>query len=400
MARPFKQGLDYFPLDVDLDNDDKLGMIIAEYGYKGEQLYIKLLSWIYNHEGYFMLLEEETQLKFLHRFNYCGFTLDFLQQAVPRMVRWNLFDKAIYERFNALTSERIQETWIDASRKRKERFYVPDLWLIKVIDGIKAEEIQLKAEETTINGVNCTQRKEKKRKVNNEANASCQNAPPFDAREQFSKLEITKPVLWAFIKEVQPNFIEPYVSLWNIFADEKKLPQVSKLNDTRKKKFAKRIGEKSFSFLKILNKAAKSDMILKANWFTFDWILESEANYLKVLEGNYDNKDAAKAVAAETVQLKKLSKTERDINFNYERFLEGNLDVVNMYDNDYDFLLQRGITFTEGQQLAAEEDAVQYMSVKKIEVTGENIASLGKRFCVIQHFKLLKHKGNETIFKP
>jgi len=29
MARPTKTGLDYFPLDVDMDNDDKIALIEA-----------------------------------------------------------------------------------------------------------------------------------------------------------------------------------------------------------------------------------------------------------------------------------------------------------------------------------------------------------------------------------
>ena len=44
MAAPTKQGIDYFPLDADLDQDDKLQMIIGEFGIKGEIIFIKLLS--------------------------------------------------------------------------------------------------------------------------------------------------------------------------------------------------------------------------------------------------------------------------------------------------------------------------------------------------------------------
>lgn len=32
MARPTKTGLEYFPLDVDMDQDDKLFFIEAKYG--------------------------------------------------------------------------------------------------------------------------------------------------------------------------------------------------------------------------------------------------------------------------------------------------------------------------------------------------------------------------------
>ena len=33
MARPRKQGIDYFPFDVDFFEDDKVALIEAEFGY-------------------------------------------------------------------------------------------------------------------------------------------------------------------------------------------------------------------------------------------------------------------------------------------------------------------------------------------------------------------------------
>ena len=36
MARPTKDGLDYFPLDVDVFEDEKIEAIAGEFGLKGE----------------------------------------------------------------------------------------------------------------------------------------------------------------------------------------------------------------------------------------------------------------------------------------------------------------------------------------------------------------------------
>ena len=44
MARPIKSGLDYFPLDVDIDQDDKVAIIEAEHGMLGFGIVIKLLN--------------------------------------------------------------------------------------------------------------------------------------------------------------------------------------------------------------------------------------------------------------------------------------------------------------------------------------------------------------------
>lgn len=110
--------------------------------------------------------------------------------------------------------------------------------------------------------------------------------PPYDS------IEKSKRAIYDFIKDCQPKSIEPYVDFWNFFAVEKKLPQVSKINSNRRKKFAIRIKDPTFNFIEIIRKAAISEFILTNNWFTFDWIIENDTNFLKVLEGKYDPKNS------------------------------------------------------------------------------------------------------------
>lgn len=140
MARPTRQGIDYFPYDVDLDQDDKLGMIIAEFKSKGELLFIKICAWLYKTNGYYTEWDDDAQLRFLRRYDYCGFSVSFIQEVVPRLIKWGLFDKAVFDSFGILTSVRIQETWLDATRKRKERIIDHRIWLLVVSSGSKAEE--------------------------------------------------------------------------------------------------------------------------------------------------------------------------------------------------------------------------------------------------------------------
>lgn len=157
MARPTRQGIDYFPYDVDLDKDDKLGMIIGEFGFKGEFLFIKLCAFIYKNEGYYTEWNEDAQLRFLSRYNYCGFSMSFINEVVPRFIKWGLFEKIVFDTFGVLTSVRIQETWLDACRKRKERKIDNNFWLLGVIAAPKAEE-------TPVNSGSYTQSKVKESK--------------------------------------------------------------------------------------------------------------------------------------------------------------------------------------------------------------------------------------------
>src|ERR1044072_5561982 len=158
MARPTRQGIDYFPYDIDLDQDDKLGMIIAEFKYKGELLFTKLCGWIYKTNGYYTEWNEDVQLRFLRRYDYCGFSVSFINEVVPRVIKWGLFDKTVFDAFQILTSSRIQSTGLDATRKRKDRQINERLWILGVIAAAEAEE-------TPVSGGNNTQSKVKKSKL-------------------------------------------------------------------------------------------------------------------------------------------------------------------------------------------------------------------------------------------
>jgi hypothetical protein len=123
---------------------------------------------------------------------------------------------------------------------------------------------------------------------------------PADAEERadeslilkglYENLDKTKSKIYEFIKAKKPDFIQPYVDLWNVFAKERSIPEVSKITKSRERQFGVRLKEPGFDFLRILSKAASSEFLLKGSWFGFDWILANDKNYLKVLEGNYDKK--------------------------------------------------------------------------------------------------------------
>jgi hypothetical protein len=64
MARPQKQGLDYFALDVNMG--DKAELIEAEHGMVGFAILIKMFQKIYK-KGYFYEWNEKNQLLFSSR---------------------------------------------------------------------------------------------------------------------------------------------------------------------------------------------------------------------------------------------------------------------------------------------------------------------------------------------
>jgi hypothetical protein len=95
-----------------------------------------------------------------------------------------------------------------------------------------------------------------------------------------------------FVNSHKPDFPEPYVDVWNLFAVTYRLSLVELISDGRRKKFGTRISESGFDFIRIMEKIKTSPHLKGDNnrsWkVTFDWVIENDKNYLKIMEGQYD----------------------------------------------------------------------------------------------------------------
>lgn len=136
MARPTKEGLDYFPLDVDVFEDEKIEAIAGEFGLKGEIAVIKLLCAIYK-KGYFILWNDLTQATLLKRLP--GVSKEMLNQIVNRLVKWGFFDKKLFDSVEVLTSENIQATYFEATKRRKSP--KPTKYVINVNTNTQDERV-------------------------------------------------------------------------------------------------------------------------------------------------------------------------------------------------------------------------------------------------------------------
>ncbi|MDN3108527.1 DUF4373 domain-containing protein [Enterococcus faecalis] len=152
MARPTKEGLDYFPLDVGIFEDEKIEAIAGEFGIKGELAVIKLLCAIYK-KGYFILWDDLSQATLLKRLP--GVSKGMLNQIVNRLVLWGFFDKELFDSVKVLTSENIQATFFEATKRRKTP--KPTKYIVNVNSNSQSE---------TVNADINTQSKVKESKVN------------------------------------------------------------------------------------------------------------------------------------------------------------------------------------------------------------------------------------------
>ncbi|WP_242328064.1 Lin1244/Lin1753 domain-containing protein [Lactococcus lactis] len=152
MARPIKEGLDYFPLDVDIFEDEKIEAIAGEFGPKGELAVIKLLCAIYK-KGYFILWNDLTQATLLKRLP--GASKEMINQIVNRLVLWGFFDEELFNSARVLTSENIQATYFEATKRRK--LSKPSKYLINANSNSPNNEVnvdistQIKGKESKVN---------------------------------------------------------------------------------------------------------------------------------------------------------------------------------------------------------------------------------------------------------
>lgn len=129
MARPIKQGLDYYPLDVGFLQDVKIRRIMRACGIQSIPVLISLLANIYRNDGYF--LRWSPDMSFLIA-DELGVSEGAVTATVDKAVQVDFFNANMYECYGVLTSEGIQSRFFEAASRRREVRYDARFLLIKV----------------------------------------------------------------------------------------------------------------------------------------------------------------------------------------------------------------------------------------------------------------------------
>lgn len=116
MARPLQTGLNYFPLDVTFDQDDKIALIESDYGIEGFTVIVKLLMKIYS-EGYSYHWGEKEVKLFSRR---TGVAVSTITEIVEAGLNWGLFSQPLFNDYGILTSRGIQKRYFEAASRRKD----------------------------------------------------------------------------------------------------------------------------------------------------------------------------------------------------------------------------------------------------------------------------------------
>lgn len=127
-----KSGIDYFPLDVALD--EKFELIEAEFGLTGFGVVVKLLQKIYGGQGYYVEWTNEVALLFAKRIGLGG---SAVSEIVEASVKRGIFDKTLYEKYRVLTSKGIQKRYFEAVARRKSVEVEGAYLLVNATDFLK-----------------------------------------------------------------------------------------------------------------------------------------------------------------------------------------------------------------------------------------------------------------------
>lgn len=291
MARPIKQGMDYFPHDTDACSDEKIEALRAAHGNDGYAFYFILLERIYRSADFEIDISDTEMGAEMKRIlsRKVGVNVDEFERILKTALRWGCFDQEEYENRGVLTSPGIKKRAriVTDRRTRDQTRYQesaeqsgkPAQPADKKAASVSDAETPTETPTETDNGnpAKSTQSKVniKKRKYSS-ANAlhGGDDTPPGPRKSQ--------PVPYMQI-----------VGLWNTTCTA--LPKVQALAESQKKKLRTRWQEHpDMEWWRMLFTRMAPSRFLSGGgdkgWIAdFNWIIGNDTNAGKVLSGLYDN---------------------------------------------------------------------------------------------------------------
>ena len=135
MPAPTKQGIDYFPFDVDLLDDEALDRLREQYGCVINDVYISLLCLLYKKYGYYIPYETKKERDDCTWFVFKkvrGGKFSPRQQVIPELIEGlvagGLFSADHYPKI--ITSERAQATYYKATVERTTIDINSEYWIL------------------------------------------------------------------------------------------------------------------------------------------------------------------------------------------------------------------------------------------------------------------------------
>lgn len=130
MSRPRKDGVDYFPFDVDFFSDDKIRSLKARHGCEGVTVYLYFLCEIYRQKGYYIEFGEDTDYIIAAEL---GISFEKFKEIRTFLLDRSLFDSPLFKTRKIITSKGVQRRYQQAIKSRALKKTVAvscELWLL------------------------------------------------------------------------------------------------------------------------------------------------------------------------------------------------------------------------------------------------------------------------------
>ena len=285
MARPIKNGMDYFPMDVDMFDDDKIIGVSMKFGITGEMVAIKLLCAIYRN-GYYAEWHKRLRWKLMQ--SMPGTTEEEIENIVLTLVEDGFFDAHLFHAHSILTSRGIQKRYFASKRKRDDN--LPFI-LLSGDDKMEVSTAKtpVSAAETRVDAATIPQRKEKESKEKEEEKKEkktlslpCDAAQEKRVRDERGESEIDFDSFKNYWNGVLNDY-HSRISKLHVMTDDRKAVLLKLLDKGYSKEDMTRAMRAAASS-PLLNGRTKKSFIPG-----FDWLMREE-NFVRLLEGDFNAK--------------------------------------------------------------------------------------------------------------
>ena len=180
MARQIKQGIDYYPMDVNFLNDIKVRKVLRGCGAQSMAVILYLLGNIYRDEGYYMRWDDEED-PFLVS-DVVGVSEGAVRETIKKSLQVEFFDSKLFEKESILTSKGIQQRFMEATVRRISVNIKAAYWLLDktganmVVEKINVYRNSITVDNNSKNVDDNQQSKVKESKVNNNINTNNNNS--------------------------------------------------------------------------------------------------------------------------------------------------------------------------------------------------------------------------------
>ena len=115
MARPRKDGLDYYPMDVNFLGDIKVKKVIRSHGIQAVAVILHLLGTVYRDNGYYATYDDDLLFITADELNL---EEKYVKEVVEKLLEVDFFNKEQAKKNKVLTSIGIQERYRKATERR------------------------------------------------------------------------------------------------------------------------------------------------------------------------------------------------------------------------------------------------------------------------------------------